>query len=187
LITWTAPEVVIRSEGGERLFNNSVCHDGKRFVLLYETDDKRWPAFTFKYSESTDLVHWKQIPGALYGTDKYVGGPALYSEGGWYYTLYLEALEGRKYETRITRSKDLLSWEDAPEDRPFLSYDYEHRPDPIRFPDVREISASDAELCEFGGKTIVYFNGGDQLGVGDLQWAVFEGSHRELLESFFQE
>ncbi len=186
LITWTAPQVVIRSERDELMYNNSMCHDGERFVMLYETNDDRWPPFTFKYCESDDLVTWRRIPGALYGVDKYVGGPALYHEGGWYYTLYVEALPDRRYDTRIARSKDLLTWENAPDDRPFLDYDYEHRPDPVRFPDVREISASDAELCEFGGKTIVYFNGGDQLGVADLQWAEYHGPPRSLLESFFE-
>ena len=185
LITWSAPQVVLRSEKNERMFNTGVCHDGRRFVMLYETDDERWPKFTFKYCESQDLVHWERIPGALYGVDKYVGGPALYFEGGWYYTLYLEELEGPHYETHVTRSKDLIAWEDAPKDRPFLTFNPEHRPDPERHPDVYEINASDAELCEFNGKTIIYFGGGNQKGVGDMQWAEFDGTPRELLESFF--
>ena len=186
LITWSAPQVVLRSENNERMFNTGVCHDGQRFVMLYETDDKQWPAFTFKYCQSQDLVHWERIPGALYGVDKYVGGPALYFEGGWYYTLYVEALEGPRYETRVTRSKDLIAWEDAPADRPFVTYDPEHQPDPVGHPDVYEINASDAELCEVNGKTVIFFNGGNQLGVCDLQWAEFAGTPRELLESFYK-
>ena len=185
LITWTAPKVVIRSEDGERLFNTSVCHDGTRFVMLYESDDARWPKFTFKYLQSDDLVSWRPVSGAFYGTDKYVGGPALYHEGAWYYTLYAHALGDGRFETRITRSRDLLTWEDAPNGRPFLTYDYEHRPDPIRFPEVRELSASDAELCSYQGKTIVYFNGGDQQGVSDLQWAEYDGLPKELFEIYF--
>ena len=186
LITWSKPQVVITSQDGERLFNTAVCHDGRSFVLLYETDDRRWPAFTFKYCRSADLIHWQQVPGALYGTDKYVGGPALDYEGGWYYTLYLEALGEGRYETRVTRSQDLLTWTDAPPGRPVLTYDPERIPDPVHHPEVREINASDVELCEWQGKTILYFNGGNQLGVGDLQWAEYEGTPRQLLEFFFQ-
>ena len=186
LITWTAPKVVLEAENNEHIFNTGICHDGKRFVLLYETDDQRYtPKFTFKYSQSDDLAHWERIPGALYGLGKYVGGPALYFENGWYYTLYLEALEGPHYETRLTRSRDLIEWHDAPPDRPFVTYDSSHRPDPGHHPEVFEINASDAELCEFRGKTIVYFNGGNQQGVGDLQWAEYDGSPRDLLESFY--
>ncbi len=189
LLAWTPPEVVLRAEPGEHLFNVAVCRGRNRFILLYETNDKRWQPFTFKYCESTDLRHWTQIPDAIYGRDKYVGGPALYYGGGRYYTLYLQDLGG-KWETRITRSSDLLHWEDAPLDRPFLTFDpdrpfeYWHQ-GALR--NVREINASDAELCEWQGKTLVYFNGGDQQSAGDLQLAEFDGPPRQLLEAFFAE
>lgn len=185
LAHWTKPQVVIESENQEHLFNTSVCRGKDGFVLLYETNDSRWPPFTFKYCVSDDLLHWTRIPEAIYGRDKYVGGPALYYEGGRYYTLYLHDL-GRMWETRITRSVDLVHWEDAPAGRPFLTPDTEHRPDPEHFPEVREISASDAEICVWKGKTIVYFNGGNQQGVGDLQMAEFSGTLRELLEHYFE-
>lgn len=185
LLYWTEPRTVIESENGERLFNTAVCRGAESFILLYETDDKQWPPpFTFKYCTSDDLLHWSRIPGAVYGRDKYVGGPALYYEGGIYYTLYLQALDGY-YETRITRSRDLLHWEDAPEGRPFLACNPEHVPQPDLFPDVREISASDAELCAWQGKTRVDFYGGNQQGQGISQQAEFDGSPRELLEHYF--
>ena len=189
LVTWTAPEVVLRAELGEHLFNVAVCRSADRFIMLYETDDRHWQPFTFKYCESTNLRHWKLIPDAIYGREKYVGGPALYYEGGRYYTLYLQDLGG-KWETRVTRSSDLTHWEDAPGDRPFLTFDenrshlYWHQGEQHR---VREINASDAELCEWQGKTLVYFNGGDQQSAGDLQLAEFAGTSRQLLESFFAE
>jgi alpha-L-fucosidase len=110
----------------------------------------------------------------------------MYFAGGWYYTLYLQALGEGHYETRVTRSQDLLTWTDAPEGRALLTYDPERVPDPVNHPEVRELNASDVELCEWQGKTLLYFNGGDQLGVGDLQWAESEGTPRELLEHFFK-
>ena len=189
LLTWTTPEVVLRAETGEYLFNVAVCRGPDRFIMLYETNDRRWQPFTFKYCESTDLRHWTLIPDAIYGREKYVGGPALYYEGGRYYTLYLQDLGG-KWETRITRSVDLIHWEDAPVDRPFLTFDpdrpfsYWHQGE-LRT--VREINASDAELCEWRGKTLVYFNGGDQQSAGDLQLAEFDGPPWLLLETFFSE
>lgn len=193
LVHWSPVETVIRGEGEEHLFNVAVCRGPERFVLLYETDDKRWPAFTFKYCESPDLVAWKRIPDAVYGREKYVGGPALYFEGGWYYTLYLQDLNGYSggtWETRVTRSRDLVHWQDAPDDRPFLAPDrsrrftYEHFGRKV---EVQEINASDAELCYFEGRTRVYFNGGDQQTCGDLQLAEFAGTPRELLETFYAE
>ena len=192
LKNWTKPVAVIKSERDEILYNTAVCRatkNGKagkgKYVLLYETDDSRWPAFTFKYCTSDDLVNWTRVPGAFYGIDKYVGGPAIYSEGDYYYTLYLQSLPG-KYETRITRSTDLVNWQDAPTNRPFLAPNLNNKNIPFLDPSVHEINASDPELCYFEGKTIVYFSGSIQQMAGDLQWATFKGTPRELFEHFFK-
>ena len=186
LKTWSEPKTVLQAEGAEQIFNVAVCRGSDRFVLLYETNDARYVPFTFKYCESNDLSNWRRIPDALYGKDKYVGGPALYFEGGWYYTLYLEALPDTHYESRVTRSRDLKHWQDAPPGRPFVTFDRRKRELPLRPPELVEKNASDAELCYFRGRTIVYFTGSDQQVAGDLQRAEFEGTPRELFERFFQ-
>jgi alpha-L-fucosidase len=183
---WTEPVMVLKANEDERFFNVSVCRGPDDFIMLVESNDPKWPAFTFKYFRSHDLVQWEQIPDALYGVDKYVGGPALYYEGGMYYTLYLEALGNRFWETRVTRSSDLIHWEDAPEDRPFVTYNPANTVHPLMPPEARERNASDAEMCYWDGKTIVYFTGGIQKYAGDLQWATFEGTPRELLERFYE-
>lgn len=187
LKTWTKPVTVITAAGDELLWNTAVCRGKDNFILLYETNDKRWPAFTFKYCESDDLKNWSVIPEAIYGRKKYVGGPALYYEGDWYYTLYLQWLGDRKYETRITRSRDLLLWQDAPEGRPFVTFDEGRTGIPLRPANVKETNASDAELCYFNGDTIVYFTGSDQQVAGDLQRATFDGTPRQLFEQFFND
>ncbi len=186
LIHWSKPKVVIWAEGEEHLFNTSVTRSGDRFVLLYETDDPAYPKFTFKFCQSTDLVHWEKIPEAIYGKDKYVGGPALYFEEGWFYLLYLAEVGDGYYQTQITRSKDLVHWEDAPADRPFLTPDPTHVTDPIHYPEIYEKNASDVELCYWDGKTIIYYNGGDQQKVGDLKLAEFSGTPAQLFKLFFE-
>lgn len=185
LKNWTKPQVVLRAAEGEFFFNTAVCRGKNEFILLYETNDKRWKPFTFRYMKSTDLTNWEAIPEALYGVDKYVGGPALYYEGDWYYTLYLEALKPG-YETRITRSKDLVHWEDAPAGRPFISFDTTHKNIPLIDPSISESNASDVELCYFEGRTILYFTGSDQTTAGDLQWATYDGAPGQLFEHFFK-
>jgi alpha-L-fucosidase len=189
LVHWTPAETVIRAEPGENLYNVAVCRDAedRGFVLLYETDDPKYVPFTFKYCRSDDLARgWQRVPDALYGQGKYVGGPALYCFGGVYYTLYLQDLGGR-WETRVTRSKDLVKWEDAAEGRPFVTFDSKKDHAPLRPPAVKEVNASDVELCEWPrGKTYILFTGSDQQYAGDLQWATFEGTPRELLEHFFK-
>lgn len=187
LVTWSAPVVVLRAEPQEKFFNVSVCRGESDFVMLVESNDPAWPAFTFKYFRSDDLIHWRRVPGAEYGREKYVGGPALYFEGEHYYTLYLQSLGEGRYETRVTRSKDLVHWQDAPSGRPFVTFNPDHPIHPLRPADKRETNASDAELCAWQGKTLVYYTGGDQQLAGDLQWAEFHGTPRELLERFYQE
>jgi len=104
LKTWSEPTIVLRANENERLFNVAVVRGKDQFIMLAETDDPTWPKFTFKYFTSKDLSHWSQVPGAFYGQNKYVGGPAIYFEGGNYYTLYLQSLGKGRYETCITRS-----------------------------------------------------------------------------------
>jgi len=187
LVNWSKPVVVLEAQPHEKFFNVSVCRGADRFVLLIESNDPAWPSFTFKYFESDDLVQWEPIADALYGEEKYVGGPALYYEGDYFYTLYLQALGDRFYQTRVTRSKDLIHWQDAPVTRPVATFDPENRVHRLRPPEIRERNASDVELCEWQGRTIVYYTGGDQQYAGDLQWADFEGSPQEFLESFYIE
>lgn len=187
LAHWSKPVVVLRAEPQEKFFNVSVCRGKDSFVLLVESNDPAWPAFTFKYFVSDDLVRWTRVPDALYGRAKYVGGPALYFEGGYYYTLYLEHLGNRYYETRVARSVDLIHWQDAPAGRPFVTFNPSNKVHPLRPANIRERNASDAELCAWKGKTLVYFTGGDQQLAGDLQWAEFDGPPCALLEHFYAE
>ncbi len=182
---WTDPVTVLEAAPGEFIYNTAVCRAGDQFVMLYETNDSQWPAFTFKYLTSSDMAEWDLVPDGIYGRDKYVGGPALYYEAGWFYTLYLQVVNGG-FETRITRSKDLVNWQDAPKDRPFVTFDTSHRNIPLLHPDVRENNASDVELCYFNGQTVLYFTGSDQTTAGDLQWATYDGTPRMLFEHFFQ-
>lgn len=183
---WTTPEVVLLAQPNEKFFNVGICHGPDQFALLVETNDPTWPPpFTFKYFTSADLRRWTPVPDGIYGREKYVGGPALYYEGDYYYTLYLEALPGPSYETRIARSQDLVNWEDAPDGRPFVTFDSTQPVHPLRSATICESNASDVELCYWQERTLVYFTGGDQQVCGDLQWAEYDGTPQTLLESFF--
>ncbi len=183
---WTKPVTVFKANPREFFYNTAVTRGKDTFILLYETNDPTWKPFTFRYLASDDLVNWKEIPGAVYGKDKYVGGPALYYEGGWYYTLYLENIK-MGYETRITRSKDLVNWEDAPASRPFITFDPSIRNIPLIDPGIPESNASDVELCYYNGQTILYFTGSDQTTAGDLQWATYDGTPAQLFAYFFED
>ncbi len=191
LISWTPPQTVIEADH-ENLFNNSVTTDGKRFYMVYESDDSRYPIFTAKFAVSDDLFHWQKIEGGIYAKDKYLGGPALAYCEPWFYLTYVNCIhepspngDPEYYDTRIARTKDFIHWEEPPADRPVLSPDFTHEITP-NHPGVYERNASDAEFIEADGKVKVYYNGGNQLGLMDNQTAEYSGTLKTLFESFFQ-
>ncbi len=193
LVSWSAPVCVLDvSADGEKAFNNSITYDGRRFVMLYETDDPKCPIYTMKFVESDDLIHWRKISGAVYGGEKYTGGPAFYwiSEEQYYYLTYVDmfvhpVVRKLNYRTAVTRSKDLAYWEDAPSEHAVLLPDYENRPDPEGHPDVYELNVSDAEYIEKDGMVRAYFCGGNQCGVSDNQIAEYHGTLAGFFRTFY--
>ena len=185
LENWTSPVKVFDSPAG-KIFNVSLTRDDKGFVFLWETNGLGTP-FTMCFGRLESLTdNWNDhiIENANYGKQKYTGGPAVIYADDWYYLLYLERLN-TGWETRITRSLDLINWHDAPEERPFIAFNKDHKNLPLHAPDVQEINASDPGLTFYGGQVIVYFTGGIQQRAGDLQWARFNGTIQELMKSFF--
>ncbi len=193
LVSWSSPVCVLDvSADRDKIFNNSITHDGRRFVMLYETNDPRYPIFPFKFAESDDLVRWRKIPEAIYGNEKYTGAPALYwiVEEQTYYLTYLDlfihpVVRKINYRTSVTRSKDLVRWEDASPERAVLLPDYGNRPDPEGHPDVYELNVSDAEYIEKSGIVRAYFCGGNQWGVSDNQTAEYHGTLADFFRAFY--
>ena len=185
LINWSAPVKVFDSPEGN-IYNISLARDDNGFVFQWETNVVG-TYFTMCFGHLDKLTdNWNDniIEDAKYGVDKYTGGPKVIYTDGWYYLLYLERLDFG-WETRITRSKDLVNWQDAPVDRPFIPFNKNHKNLPLHNPDVPEKNTSDPGLTFYNGEVIVYFTGGIQKKAGDLQWAKFKGTLKELMESFF--
>jgi hypothetical protein len=185
--TWEH-SVAVRGES-ERLYNSTVCRAGDRFVMAYETNDDRWPAFTIKFAESDDLLNWTKIPiaQAIYGTDRYTACPSMRWVDGMYYLVCLEmpragtmaagkGTPGWWFEEFGARSPDLLHWEPSPVN-------------PVLAPEAdgsENINTSDIDFCEFKGKTIVYYLWGSQTGeVAGLSHAEYPGDVASWLQSWF--
>ena len=183
---WAPPVKVFDNPVGN-IFNVSLTRDDNGFVFLWETNGVGTKKFTMCFGHIDNLTDsWNDniIENAKYGEDKYTGDPEVVYADGWYYLLYLEKLDD-DWETRVTRSKDLINWQDAPEDRPFIPFNKNHKNLPIHNPDVAEKNTSDPGVTSFNREVIVYFTGGIQKKAGDLQWAKFKGTLKELMESFF--
>ena len=166
---------VLSALPGEELFNETVCRAGGRYIMAYEARDAHHPPFTIYFAESTDLVTWNRIPGAVYGTDRYTACPSIRYINGMYYMLYLEHRKPRWwFETFLTRSSDLIHWEQSPRN-------------PVLDPEgIEDINTSDIDLVEYnkenaGPAVRVYYCTGNQKTWGTTTWAEFDGT----LESFF--
>ena len=166
--------VVVKGEN-ENLFNTSVCKGPDGFVMAYESDDPAYTPFTIKFAHSHDLENWEKLPDAIYGKDRYAACPCIRYSDGWYYVLYLEHQTPRwVFETCITRSRDLHSWE-LSSANPVL-----------RAEGLDEgINASDPEIIEFDKKTYLYYAVGDQLTWMNVKRAAYPGSLAKFLKSWF--
>ena len=167
-------ELVIRQES-EHLFNSSVCEGPDGFLMAYESNDRTYPAFTIKFARSDDLENWTKLPDATFGTNRYTACPCIRYVNGYYYVLYLETRAPLHYfETYITRSKDLKTWE-LSAGNPVLR--------PIGLDEG--INASDPEIIERDGKTYVYFAVGDQLTWMNIKRAEFDGTLAQFYEHWY--
>jgi len=173
LKTWEQ-KVIIKQES-EHLFNSSVCEGPEGFVLAYESNDPNYPGFTTKFARSDDLETWTKLPDATFGTNRYTACPCVRYVNGYYYVLYLENRRpSHVFETYVTRSKDLKTWE--------LS-----SANPVLAPTGLDegINASDPEVVEFGGKTFVYFAVGDQLTWMNVKRGEFAGTLQQFYERWY--
>lgn len=104
-------------------------------------------------------------------------------------------MPGCVYVTYISRSKDLETWEFG-KYNPFLSVTSEDIKVADNAAEITEemkkiipdgcyCSASDLDLCEFDGKTVIDYIIGNQLGLCFMAEAEYDGTMQELLENFF--
>ena len=178
-------------------YNTGVCKQNDVYTMLIEVDKPM--NFCFRFAQSKDMKNWTLLDEnyRFHEEPRYAGGPAIYTvdDDPHYYVFYLEEYPGPCYATCIARSKDLKKWTYSPinpvlmfEEKadkkianPFLT---EH--EIARIARAMDINNSDLELCEFHGRTIMYYSWGNQLGIEFLAEAAFEGTVKELLQSFFK-
>jgi len=198
LVHWS--ERILLQHKGWRYFNTSVVHDGERYVMLMESDQPKEAAgehpFTFFFAVSPDLVHWECLPAETgYPWNRYGGGPKLHWCGGYYYLISVTSIYDMIYTNFIYRSKDLINWEIG-KYNPFLMPSNEDMTvaenaaeiTPELADDIHthyHCNNSDVDFCEFGGKTIINYLTGDQLGFYNIAEAEYDGSIQQLLENFF--
>ena len=187
---------------GFKIYNMNIAKMGDIYTLLVEisapVEEAGEIPFTFRFLQSKDMLHWDLLPSEyVFQKDRYCGSPSIYTleDDPHYYVGYLEEYPGYRFANSIARSKDLKNWEYSPinpvlmynelEDKqiasPFLT-----KEDRARIEAALDTNNSDMELCEYLGRTIIYYSWGDQRGTEFLAEACYEGSVKEFLTSFFE-
>jgi hypothetical protein len=181
---------------GWQLFNTSVCKVDGRYIMAVEVGGPKEVVgvpFTIFFAESKDLLTWKLPQDCVYSKEKYTACPALRYLDGYFYMLYLEARPGPTYETHIVRSKDLKRWESS-RLNPVMAFSNDDKvitnsklttDQRKAIAQAKNINNSDVDLCEFRGKTIIYYSWGNQQGTEFLAVAVYEGTLASFLRSYF--
>jgi len=182
---------------GWGLYNTSVCRANGRYLMALEADKPRELVgipFTIFFAESKDLLNWNLLStDCAYSKEKYTACPALRYLDGYFYMIYLEARPGPTYESHIVRSKDLKRWESS-RLNPVLAFSKEDKtianqkltPEQRKaISQAKDINNSDVDLCEYQGKTVIYYSWGNQQGKEFLAEAVYEGTLASFLRSAF--
>ncbi len=200
LITFRSQDVLHRP--GWQYFNTSVCRGrGGRYVLAVEAGAPKEPVgvpFTTFFAVSDDLFHWTPMPDDVrYSDRRYTACPALryLPADDYYYMICLEALPLARYAPYIYRTRDFVTWEIGIHN-PVLWISPEDRtpaPGAQLTPEQAELARTyvnindcDVDLCEFGGKTRIGYNTGDQLSIGFFCEAEYDGPMERFLQSFFE-
>ena len=186
---------------GYKIFNMNIAKMNDLYTLLIEISAPKEESdcvFTIRFLTSYDMINWTLTPKeCVFHKDRYAGSPALYTfdSDPYYYIGYLEEYPGYRFANSVARSKNLINWEESVIN-PVLMYDDaedKKLAHPFFTPEDREridnalnINNSDMELCEYLGRTIIYYSWGDQKGNEFLAEACYEGGMHDFLKSFFE-
>ena len=207
-ISWSEYKLFERSEF--RFFNTSVCKgpDGYRMAIEVANSALKGDCLKHPYTEpvgipftefflkSDNLIDWTWLDDkTAYAKERYCACPALRYSEGYYYMICLEALPLVRYAPYIYRTKDFFTWEIGLHN-PVLMFSYEDRfpKKGMRFDDELvktmrnhlNINDCDVDLCEFEGKTRIFYMTGDQLSLGFMCEAVYDGPMNEFFKAFFK-
>lgn len=192
---WTPPRIILENPLWEG-YNTSLCRDRDGFMLTFELGapaELVGEPFTMFFAHSKDLKNWEYLPDAVFGREKYTGGPMLRYFGGWYYFFYLDGSYEKGFLQSVARSKDLRNWEYTPF-HPVMDYADDDRKikgtfSPEELELIRsalDVNNSDMDMCEWKNGLYIVYSWGNQRGTEFLAEARAEYSEQEFCEGFFE-
>lgn len=148
-------------------FNTSVTKADDTYFIAYEGSGAN--GYNFNFAKSSDLITWTAIGQQF--SQGYAACPFLKYIDGWFYVIYLAGF-GKKTISCIARSRDLFSWRDS--DRNFL--------EPLP---SEKSNNSDVDVMEVDGMCYISYFTGDKATWGKIGIGTFDGTMKDLFESFF--
>lgn len=197
LANWTEPQAIL-SDPAWAIYNTSCCPGSNGFILAVELgkpEELVGEPFAVVFAESDDLISWRYLPEIpVFTPEHYTACPTIRYVDGYYYLFVLEGSYETQFSEHLYRSADLKNWLPSPlnpvlvhsdADRIILSRHLTpHQRQAVA--EAKNINASDIDLCEFNGKTIIYYSWGDQKGHEFLAAAESPKPLAVFLKSFFE-
>lgn len=198
LQNWEEKEI-IRFDEGISVFNNSVCKGPDGYIMAIEIHGETpWPkkGFTCVFAKSTDLKNWELMDMVkhAYEPSRYTACPVLRWADGWYYMICLESMPCHRWVPYITRTRDFETFQMG-HINPVMWFDDDDKI--VQHPEwftaeqldyianAANCNASDLDICEYNGKTVILYSWGNQLGKEFLAEAEYDGPMAEFLKSFY--
>ena len=183
-------------------FNTSVCKGRDGYVMAVECDGPKEEIgvrLTHRFAASDDLLTWRLLPAdRIYSKETMTAAPALRYFDDYYYLLYgyrkyIQQPPFERHEIRIVRSRDLIHWESSPfnpvlrhsaEDKLIANKDLTAKQQAY-VAATKLKKTSDPDLCEFEGKTVIYYSWGGNAGRQFLGRAEYDGTLKAFVTGFF--
>lgn len=195
LCDWSEPRMILQDLRWAA-YNTSICRGRDRFIMAYELDkpvEEVGVPFTIFFAESDDLNSWRKCTEvAPFTPDRYSACPTIRFCDNYYYMLYLEGSYEKGFRQHLVRSANLRQWQQSPFN-PFLDFSADDYLCKADFPaeaaatinKAGNINNSDADLCEYENKVVIYYSWGNQRGTEFLAEAVAVGPLNQFLASWF--
>jgi beta-xylosidase len=181
-----------------RLCNTSVCKTPEGYLMSIEIVQGSPGGigyFSGRFLQSKDLLHWTLMPEEC---RRHLGGTAISPHcvryaNGWYYLFSTVGGYPTGWVLLLDRSRDLKVWEASPLN-PVMKADANDKliANPKLTTAQRDKIAkaldrdnSDIDFCEFGGKLIINYCWGDQIGHEFIAEAGYASSETQFLEACF--
>lgn len=172
----STPNIVMQTNSAYRVFNTDVCWDGAQYVMTYETQS----GIYFATSPMLDLP-FSPVMNASIHQGQYCACPSIDSVDDWYFLTYLSHTGDGRYVTQVSRSQDLLTWQDFTGSAAYPAYICLLAPDGPG----EGINASDVSFAECDGTVYGVYLDGDQQTWAHLRTFVYFGTIRQLMGEFF--